>query len=74
MVDADLIWVSHVCNGKNPGSYNGANSIHLGMEASRASPELEDSPSPWGHLASLSTWLSCSGGHLWRQIFEVTSL
>ena len=49
-------------------------SVHLGMEDSRASPKLEDSPSPWGHLAPLTTWLSCSGCHLWRQILEVASL
>lgn len=33
LVDTALIWVSDVCNGKNPDSYNGVNSIHLGVEA-----------------------------------------
>lgn len=31
-------------------------------------------PSPWGHLAPLSTWLSCFLCHLQRQILEVASL
>lgn len=60
LIETGLIWISDICNGKKPDYYNGVNLVHLGMESSRASPKLEDSPSPWGHLAPLATQLRLS--------------
>lgn len=70
-VDTGLMWVSDVCNAKNPDDYNGVNLIYMGMGDSKASPKLENSPFLWGPLA---IQLSCSGYHLWRKIPEVISL